>query len=223
MGKKKKKNTWSKTMSKKSSSMEVTQESEVGLQWFDADNSSSAQSELALLLPESPDKLPPLKRGRQEVKAEGSSVQKVVPKDTNKILTALKTLSDKIDHTFTKVAAIEKTSEITSSKLTELASTVQNLVLNVGEHGVKINSMEREIARLKDENSTSITKVADSQHYTRRWSLKLHGLKEDDHEDIRACTIDALHKVAPHAQFNLEEVVDIIHCVGRKAPNGKFP
>lgn len=91
--------------------------------------------------------------------------------------------------------------------------------MRVGEHGTKIKSMEQEIVRLKDENSVA--------YWRPRWQILSAGSGRLNSMVWRrmkiSCTIDALHKVAPHAQFKLENVIDIIIRVGRKDPNGKFP
>lgn len=209
MGKKKRKTRFKLAMSK--TAEKVGQEMDV--QWFDADNVSADQPEGNLMaLPETPDKCPPLKRPKAEVINRTA----VSSTEASEILFEIKRLSEKIDHTFAKVTAIGKSSERSSLKLTELASTVQKLALNVQDHDKKIGSMELQIARLKDETSTLKASLADAHRYTRKWSLKLHGLKEEEREDVRALTIDVLHKVAPSGHARLEVAIDVAHRVGRK-------
>lgn len=105
-----------------------------------------------------------------------------------------------------------------------LATSVQNLIIEVSSHDEQLSLMEKEIQTLKDENATLKSNIAEAQRNTRCWSLKLHGLKEADGENVRRITIDALAKVAPDVQDQLDRVVDVVHRIGRKStPPNKRP
>lgn len=143
---------------------------------------------------------------------EGSSIADVIA--------SLKELSRKQDETLLKVSAIEATTENTSKQMVNLTATVARLVVDVDRHGKSIKDAQSEMDKLKEENRLLKTAVAECKRYSWRWSLKLHGLKENDHEDVRKEVISILGKVAPGLQVYLEDAVDIAHRLGPKRTDG---
>ncbi len=81
----------------------------------------------------------------------------------------------------------------------------------------RLSGRKKEIQTLKTENASLRANITETQCYSRRWSLKMHGLKETDGEDVRRITIDGLAKVAPKMQDHLDRVVDVVHRLGRKS------
>lgn len=162
-------------------------------------------------LPETPQKTDSPAKKRNRVGAKPDS------ENTSEVLEAIHALGLKLDQTHLKVSAIEKTTELTSAKLDSLATSVQQLIVDVNSHDERLSLMEKEMQALKDENATLKSNIAEAQRYTRQWSLKLHGLKEKDGENVRRITIDALAKVAPDVQDQLDRVVDVVHRLGRKS------
>ncbi len=57
--------------------------------------------------------------------------------------------------------------------------------------------MEKEKRALKTENASLRANTAEVPRYSRRRSLKMHGLKDTDGEDVRRITIHAL-KIQDH-------------------------
>lgn len=139
------------------------------------------------------------------------------PENTSEILEAIQALSLKLDSTLSKISTVEKTTELTSAKVDSLATSVQQLIADVKTHDERLSAMEKEMRALKTENVSLRANIAEAQRYSRRWSLKMHGLKETDGEDVRRITIDALAKVAPKIQGQLDRVVDVVHRLGRKS------
>lgn len=76
--------------------------------------------------------------------------------------------------------------------------------------------MNNEIHKLQAENKTLKAAVADGQRYSRQWSLKIHGVREEDGENIRSKIIDILGKTAPKIRDSLKEGVDIVHRLGQR-------
>ncbi len=135
---------------------------------------------------------------------------KMDPENTSEVLEAIQAVSLKLDCTLSKISTTEKTTELTSAKVDSLATSVQQLLADVKIHDERLSGMEKEMQTLK-------ANIAETQCYSRRWSLKMHGLKETDGEDVRRITIDAPAKVAPKIQDHLDRVVDVVHRLGRKS------
>ncbi len=69
-------------------------------------------------------------------------------------------------------------------------------------------------------NKTMKEEVGECKRYSWRWSLKLHGVREKDGEDVRKVAIDVLGNVVPGISDNLEEAVDIAHRLGQRRKDG---
>ena len=89
----------------------------------------------------------------------------------------------------------------------KLTSTVQQLTLDVNQQKESLDIMKDVIQKLKAENKALKTDIADCQRYSWRWSLNLHGVKEDEGEDIRSKIIDILGKTAPKLGTILDDGV----------------
>uniref|UniRef100_A0AAV2LVS4 Uncharacterized protein n=1 Tax=Knipowitschia caucasica TaxID=637954 RepID=A0AAV2LVS4_KNICA len=93
--------------------------------------------------------------------------------------------------------------ENTSKQMANLTATVARVVEDVDRHGKNIKHVQSEIVKLKEENRLLKTAVEECKRYSRRWSLKLHGLKGNVNEDVRKEVILVLGKVAPGLQVYL--------------------
>lgn len=69
--------------------------------------------------------------------------------------------------------------------------------------------------KLKAENLTLKAGMAECQRYSHGWALKIHGVREDDREDIRSRIFDILGKVAQKIRDSLKEGVDVAHRIGQ--------
>lgn len=201
MGKRRRRKHHSPPHNADANKMELTCESEMG--------DAVPLSLVDFPLPETPQKndSPAKKRNKVGAKSENSS----------EVLEAIHALSLKLDQTNLKISAIEKNTELTSAKVDSLATSVQQLVVEVNTQDERLSVMEKEMHALKAENVVLKASIAESQRYSRRWSLKLHGLKEADGEDVRRITINALANVAPDIHDQLDRVIDVVHRLGRKS------
>ena len=136
------------------------------------------------------------------------------------ILAAIQELSNKHDKTFCKISVIESTTETTSQHIEKLSCTVEQLVVDINRHKDILKQNELEIEQLKKENRILKAGVAENKRYSYRWTLKLHGVREEMNEDVRAVVIDILGKVAPGLQEYLHEGIDIVHRLGPKRKDG---
>lgn len=161
-------------------------------------------------LPETPEK-PPTKKSKRNLN------------ETHKLeemLAAIRALSMKHDATFLKISTIEKTTGSTKEKVDKLADTVQQLIVDVNQQKEAIRCMEHEIKGLKTENCTLKNAIADCQRYSRRWSLKVHGVKEKDGENSKELVTELFAKVAPKFRDSLPRGIDIVHRLGQRRQNG---
>lgn len=96
-----------------------------------------------------------------------------------------------------------------SADIQELKGTIQHTVDRVGKAEEKIQSLEN--------------KVLELARYKRRWNLRLHGMPEDEGEEVRMKVIDICQNVAPGCKEKFLEVIDSVHRLGRKHPAKAHP
>lgn len=178
------------------------------LEWPEADSEIQVDV-FDVPLPDTPQK-PPIKKVKR-ANCETANIE---------ILEAIQELAKKHDATFQKISAIEKTTETTSKHLEKLSSTVQQLSLEMDQQKQSTTQMKSEISKLKAENKTLKASVVECERYSRRWSLKIHGIREEDGEDIRCKVLNILSKVAPDIRDDLNGGVDIVHRIGQRRPDG---
>ncbi|MEQ2182232.1 hypothetical protein GOODEAATRI_020190 [Goodea atripinnis] len=101
-------------------------------------------------------------------------------------------------------------------KMEKFTSTVHLLTLDVNQQREDLDDMKNIIQKLKAENKALKINIADCQRYSRRWSLKLHGVKEKEGEDLRHKITDILGSTAPKLRTDLEDGIDIVHRMGQR-------
>jgi hypothetical protein len=140
------------------------------------------------------------------------------------ILAVIQVLAKKQDDSFSKISAIELTTNSTAKQIEKLTSTVEQLVVDVECHKEILKTTQLEVENLKKENKILRAGVADCKRYSWSWAPKLHRMKEETNEDTRKLSIDVMGKVAPGLCEYLEEGVDIVHRVGpRKHDSPQTP
>lgn len=157
---------------------------------------------------------PPSKKHKRESNQGGKE------KDNAAILEAIRELSAKQDETFRKVSAIETTTNSTSKQMEKLTATVRQLTVDVHQQKQSLDSVQNEIVKLQAENKLLKENVAECQRYGRRWSLKVHGVKETKDEDIRGKIVGVLGRTAPMLRDSLKEGVDVVHRIGKQRQDG---
>lgn len=58
-------------------------------------------------------------------------------------------------------------------------------------------------------------KLKEAERYRHRWKLRLHGVPEDNPEDIRAKMINICCALVPNSQNKVTDNIDIVHHLGR--------
>ena len=138
----------------------------------------------------------------------------------SELFSAIQSLSTKQDATLSKVSIIERATEETSKKIDNLSETVNQLHKIESENKEKITFLENELKKMQSKNNELCENVAELQRYSRRWNLKIQGVKEVEGEDIREVVINILGKVAPCIKDRLRDVIDVVHRLGKRRSDG---
>lgn len=136
------------------------------------------------------------------------------------IFNAIQSLNSKQDSVIQKITQIESSIEITTAAVNSLSDTVNRLLSDVASHGEKIGKAESSIHHMQQENTSLKLRVDDLERYSRRWCLKLLGVKEREEENIRTTAIGHLARVVPRIKDKLEDAVDVVHRVGKLRSDG---
>ncbi len=136
------------------------------------------------------------------------------------IFNAIQSLNSKQDSVIQKITGIESSIEVTTAAVNSLSDTVNRLLSDVASHGEKIGKAESSIQHMQQENASLKLRLEEQERYSRRWCLKLLGVKEREDENIRMTAISHLARVVPWIKDKLEEAVDVVHRVGKQRSDG---
>lgn len=75
---------------------------------------------------------------------------------------------------------------------------------------------EKRISELED-------KVNDTERYQRRWNLRLHGLPEQEGEDVKQRVVDICRAIVPELGDPLHFHIVVTHRVGRRSEDKVRP
>ncbi|CAM4618622.1 unnamed protein product [Leuciscus chuanchicus] len=110
----------------------------------------------------------------------------------------------------------DRTTQATSREIESLSITVKQLVSDVGENKRELCRLQNEVKELRQGNIALKAALDESRRYGWKSFLKIHGLKEEDGENVRSKVIGVLKKVVPDAPVHLDAGVDIVHRLGPK-------
>lgn len=87
----------------------------------------------------------------------------------------------------------------------------------------ELNDIKADLTGLKTSSITHEKKILDlevkvneMERYRRHWNLRLHGLAEQEGEDIKQKVMDICTAVLPEERGKLAAEIDVVHRVGRR-------
>lgn len=101
----------------------------------------------------------------------------------------------------TRSAAIEK-------KISDMSVELKVVVEKVSSLEQRMDDVERPVTQMQ-------RRINDMETYIRRRNLKIAGIPESANEDIRGEVVKICQCVLPSAKDKLQDVTDIVHCLGR--------
>lgn len=73
--------------------------------------------------------------------------------------------------------------------------------------------LEQQVDKLHEQIRTLMEKLKEQERFKRRQNLNVKGLKEKENEVIRTTVISLLSKIAPGVLWNVDDMVDTVHCL----------
>ncbi|KAK7929432.1 hypothetical protein WMY93_005827 [Mugilogobius chulae] len=117
--------------------------------------------------------------------------------------------------------------------IAEVKAEVKGNTVQINAMSVSLDQMCAELISIKErvdllETQAKATTVNTSafmsrlsllESYSRRWNLKLHGLEENEQQDVRRVVTQLFQDLLPEARNKLPDVVDTVHRLGPRKPN----
>ncbi|CAM4596790.1 unnamed protein product [Leuciscus chuanchicus] len=132
------------------------------------------------------------------------------------ILNAVQALHIRFDRQDDKMADLNKKLTDNSVMIASLAKSLEFQAGEVQECKGKIAGLENEALLLRKEVDMLKEKAREKDRYSRRWNLRIKGLKEAMGEDIRNAVVKLLGRIAPEWADVMEHSVDTVHRLGRQ-------
>lgn len=91
----------------------------------------------------------------------------------------IRELSGKYGQMLQKISAIKITTGSTAKQIQSMSSTVTQLVTKVAVHKESLKNVAMEIQELQKANKSLKVEIGEIKHYSWKWTLKLHGVREN--------------------------------------------
>lgn len=128
------------------------------------------------------------------------------------VLAAINTLGTRFDKQETQVELINAQIRENSTMTGSLAKALEFNAAELKECKSNVSTLEEKVAAQEKENSDLKKRTGEHERYSRRWNLRIKGIKETMNENTREEGITLFKKVAQ----KMEEIVDTAHRVRRK-------
>ena len=166
-------------------------------------------------LPDSMPSTPASKRGKPELTLADvqENIIKLLEKKNDERADGLEKKADGLEkliqHNAGNIDALKENAEFLFKEIQDMKKDVTTVKKVTSDH-------EKRISELED-------KVNDAERYQRRWNLRLHGLPEQEGEDVKQRVVDVCRAVVPDLGDPLHLHIDITHRVGRRSEDKVRP
>lgn len=163
-------------------------------------------------------------------KSPAAKQRKTESSDTDDILSQLGALTQLINTRSDSLENIigENTRAITSMKevinentkqITSVKEAIEFISAEVNSLKVKHGVMESRVGKVEQNTMEQERRLSHLESYSRRWNLRIHGIPENDGEDVRGKIIQICQQLLPENKDQLPNAIDTVHRLGRKQPN----
>lgn len=88
---------------------------------------------------------------------------------------------------------------------------------------MQVQHNEKEIKNMSGQITKLQQKCDDAEHYSRRWNLRLYGMKETPGENVRAEIMKLFAVLAPDDKEKMGFLIDTVHRIGVPRDNSNRP
>lgn len=117
---------------------------------------------------------------------------------------------------YTRFATLEEKLSSNMNAITEVCSHLKAVEMQVQSNKKEIKGMPEQIAKLQQ-------RCDDAERYSRRWNVRLYGMKETPEENVRAEVTKLFSVLAPEDKEKMGFLIDMVHRVGAPRDNSNRP
>ncbi|KAK7879348.1 hypothetical protein WMY93_033871 [Mugilogobius chulae] len=132
---------------------------------------------------------------------------------------AMHSKAENVDVVATLSKLINKRMDDLALQLVGVKKTVDFVCEEIKDVKGRVKTLEVRVTKEVDRLDTNQQRIADLERYSRRWNLRLLGVKETEKEDARKIAIEICQAVLPEQKKRIRDTIDTVHRVGAKLPN----
>lgn len=119
--------------------------------------------------------------------------------------------------------AIEEQGASIEKSISDLKVTINFISEDLRELKGKVSRTEVRVDKAEEKIQTLENKVLELSRYKRRWNLRLHGLPEEEGENVRSKVIEICQNMDPDHRDKFPEVLDSVHRIGQRRETSSAP
>uniref|UniRef100_A0A1A8JAE1 L1 transposable element RRM domain-containing protein n=1 Tax=Nothobranchius kuhntae TaxID=321403 RepID=A0A1A8JAE1_NOTKU len=139
------------------------------------------------------------------------------PDDANQIISRLSALIN------TRSDDIESMVRENTLQTDGLKKTIEFVSVEMKDMKGKVCDLEKKVTKEEGRVDNCQQRISELERYSRRWNLRLHGVKEAEKEDVREKVIEICKSVLPKQNHRLPDVIDTVHRLGAKRQGSTRP
>lgn len=173
-------------------------------------------------LPETPCKSPATKQRKTE-NADTTEILSQLRELSRLINSRSDALEKMVGENSRVIASMKETINENSKQISGVKDVIDFMSAEVKDVKVKVGATESLAKRNEINCHEQEQRLLHLEAYSRRWSLRVHGVLESEREDVRGKIINICQQLMPDARDKLPDAVDTVHRLGRKRLNDSKP
>lgn len=155
------------------------------------------------------EEFPPLSLSPRQSPAPKKPMLSSKVEDIDVVASLSKLINERMDGLALQLDGVKKTVDFACEEIKDVKKRV----------GTLENRMTKEESRM----DTHQQHIFDLERYSRRWNLRLLGVKENEKNDVCQIAIEICQAVLPECKNRIRDTVDTVHRSGAKLPNSSKP
>lgn len=169
-------------------------------------------------LPETPCKSPAAKQR----KTEGGDTS-AIRSQLGELSRLINNRSDALEKMVGENSSMKESINENTKQISGIKDVIDFMSAEVKDLKVKLGVTESLAKRVELNSRQQEERLLYLETYSRRWNLRVHGVPENEREDVRGKIVDVCQQLLPDAKDKLPDAVDIVHRLGRKRLHDNKP
>lgn len=136
---------------------------------------------------------------------------------------AMHSKGDSVDIVETLSKLINERMDNLALQIDGIRKTVVFACEEINDVKCRVGTLEQKISKEEERMDKNQQRITDLERYSRRWNLRLFGVKEEQQEDTWKVAVEICQATLPECKNQLYDTIDTVHRVGSKRPNNTSP